>query len=316
MNAKTIVSGYLIAQAASVAVWWGVLVLVPSSVEWFQPEGWPPESLLGFWLGDVVLLVGGSFVTANAVWKQTRWATTAVWSLAMAILYPTLYCIGVSVLTDEGWIASAMMASMAGLTLAMATIHGNGDQAPSTIRVTPMNRTVAVAWTFAQTFVFWSVFLWILPMGIVEAEERLGIEGFRHPGQTPLAMFLLVVASGLGLWSGIRMATLGLGTPLPTATAPRLVVGGPYRYVRNPMALAGIMQGLAVGWYLGSYVVIGYAFGGAVVWQFFVRPVEEGDLQERFGDWYRQYQRDVWLWIPTFKRTQAHPNEDLDALTE
>jgi protein-S-isoprenylcysteine O-methyltransferase Ste14 len=35
-----------------------------------------------------------------------------------------------------------------------------------------------------------------------------------------------------------------------------LVIAGPYRYVRNPMAVAGILQGIAVGWYLGSVSVI------------------------------------------------------------
>lgn len=32
----------------------------------------------------------------------------------------------------------------------------------------------------------------------------------------------------------------------------RLVIARPYRFVRNPMAVAGIVQGLAVGWYLGE----------------------------------------------------------------
>lgn len=94
------------------------------------------------------------------------------------------------------------------------------------------------------------------------------------------------------------MALLGNGTPLPTATAPYLVVGGPYRFVRNPMALAGIVQGVAVGWYFGSLAVIAYAFTGALLWHFCVRPIEEADLQQRFPADYPQYREAVGLWLP------------------
>ena len=188
----------------------------------------------------------------------------------------------------------------------MATIHGTTTQSPATIRVTAMKKTTALAWTFAQTVVFWSVFLWIFPKGIVEAQHRVGLNEFYHTGQSALSIVLFIVASAIGAWSGLAMASHGDGTPLPTATAAKLVIVGPYRFVRNPMAFAGIMQGLAVGWYMGSYAVIGYSLAGAFVWHLFVRPVEENDLRVRFGDRYRQYQRDVRLWLPTIPSGRAN----------
>jgi len=93
------------------------------------------------------------------------------------------------------------------------------------------------------------------------------------------------------------MNCTGKGTPLPTANAPNLVVTGPYRFVRNPMALAGILQGLCTGWFLGSYAVLVYALLGAVVWHVLVRPAEERELAQRFGDEYTQYKSKVPLWI-------------------
>jgi protein-S-isoprenylcysteine O-methyltransferase Ste14 len=298
MNARQIVAAYLIAQALGTAAWWALLLLVPESVKWFQPETWPENSLLGFWLSDSVLLIGGSIAVAAAVWTRKAWTGIAIWSLAAAVWYPTLYCLGVSLLTDQAWIASAMMVSMAGLTLSMATIQGNSNQQPATIRVIPMTKTAAVGWTVAQLAIFWGVFLWILPKGIVELESRLGVPSILHAYQSSIAVGLFIVASTLGLWSGVTMAMRGDGTPLPTATAPKLVVAGPYRWVRNPMAVAGIVQGIAVGWMLGSYVVISYAILGIFVWHLFVRPVEEADLQSRFGDSYTRYRHSVGLWIP------------------
>ena len=85
---------------------------------------------------------------------------------------------------------------------------------------------------------------------------------------------------------------------MPTATAPKLVVNGPYRFVRNPVAFAGILQGLAVGRYFGSCGVIAYSILGVLVWHYCVRPVEERDLRQRFGIAYESYQQAVALWLP------------------
>lgn len=295
MHAKQIIAGYLILQAVGIAAWWSMLLLVPISASWFQPETWPSESLLGFWLADAVLLIGGSVAAAGLVLFQRGSATTVIWCLAGVAWYPALYCVGVSIITDEAWAASALMA---GLTLAMATIQGGARQEPATIRVTPMRKATAVGWTLTQTLIFWSVFLWILPKGIVEVEERLGWENFTHPYQKLAAASLFLAASVLGLASGVTMAACGEGTPLPTATTPKLVAVGAYRFVRNPMAVAGIMQGIGVGWWLGSSSVIAYSITGAFVWHIFVRPVEEADLQARFGNEYSRYRQVVGLWVP------------------
>ncbi len=256
---------------------------------------------MSFWLADFVLIVAGSIVAAVGAWRRSHWSTMAVWVVAVVTWYPTLVCIATSVRTDEAWVASSMMASMAGLSLAMATIHGNATQSPATIRVTPMSRSAAVLWTLGQITIFWGTFLGVLPLGILETERHFGWTGFTHDYQTRFSVGLFAIASGLGLWSGLTMATRGDGTPLPTATAPRLVVAGPYRYVRNPMAVAGIVQGMAVGWYLGSASVILYSLVGALLWHIAVRPVEERDLAKRFGQDYASYRKNARLWVPRLR---------------
>jgi protein-S-isoprenylcysteine O-methyltransferase Ste14 len=61
------------------------------------------------------------------------------------------------------------------------------------------------------------------------------------------------------------------------------VLAGPYRHVRNPMAVAGIAQGVAVALWLGSWAVLLYAVSGALLWHMAIRSAEERDLAERFG---------------------------------
>lgn len=154
--------------------------------------------------------------------------------------------------------------------------------------------------TLTQITVFWSVFLAVLPYGIVSWFAPLFPWEIAFP--KGLAMLLFVACSVIGLWSGYTMSQYGQGTPLPIDTARKLVLVGPYRYIRNPMAVAGIGQGIAVGLWLGSAWVVLYAFAGALLWHIIVRPSEERDLSQRFGADYVTYKANVKCWWWTFPK--------------
>ena len=298
MNVRRLIAVYLLIQSIATALWWCLLFTKPASVEWFHPTNWPRESLIGFWLSDLMLIIVGSLFTAAAIVTNKPWASIVIWTLAAATWYPTLYCLGVSFMTDQAWIASALMTSMAGITLTMATIYGHSGQTPSMFRSVAMTKRTAAGWTAVQILIFWCTFLWILPKGIFELEQILTVTKFtRFTPSHQVAPILFALASVLGITAAHAMNCTGKGTPLPTANAPNLVVTGPYRYVRNPMALAGILQGLCTGWFLGSYIVLVYAILGALTWHIFVRPTEEHELTKRFGDEYIQYKSKVPLWI-------------------
>ena len=150
--------------------------------------------------------------------------------------------------------------------------------------------------SFVQTLIFWIVFLFIIPDFLMYFEGSLGLPTFSV--QPTLGMYLFLIFSLLGFWSGATMSILGQGTPLPTDCPNKLVIKGPYRFVRNPMAIAGISQGISVGLYFGSYVIIFYALLGAVLWHYLVRPAEEEDLEKRFGAEYLAYKSKVKCWLP------------------
>ncbi|WP_261165376.1 isoprenylcysteine carboxylmethyltransferase family protein [Microbacterium sp. Marseille-Q6965] len=162
-----------------------------------------------------------------------------------------------------------------------------------------------LALTAAQTVCFWGLFLAVIPPAVALIERRWGLDAAFAPVATPMGLALLLLASGLGLWAAWSIATRGDGTPLPSAMPNRLVVAGPYRLVRNPMAVAGILQGVAVGLLLSSWLTVTYALCGAVLWHVFVRPLEESDLEARFGDEYRHYRSAVRCWWPVWRRRPA-----------
>ncbi|MFY9343113.1 MAG: isoprenylcysteine carboxylmethyltransferase family protein [Planctomycetota bacterium] len=161
-----------------------------------------------------------------------------------------------------------------------------------------------VATTLLQTAVFWATFLWLFPellagLGNHFWLPRLGVE---RAGGQGFAVALFVAASALGLGTGLTMAVRGRGTPLPLCTAREFVTSGPYRWLRNPMALAGIIQGIAVGLWRDEPLVVLYALAGAVLWHLVARPPEERDLARRFGPPFAAYRDRVGLWLPRLPR--------------
>ena len=46
--------------------------------------------------------------------------------------------------------------------------------------------------------------------------------------------------------------------------------------------------------------MVAYALLGVPVWHLWVRPWEEEDLEQRFGEPYRRYRRSIKCWLPNF----------------
>ena len=113
----------------------------------------------------------------------------------------------------------------------------------------------------------------------------------------------LLVAAGVAvlLHAFARFVVEGIGTPAPIAPTRHLVVGGLYRYVRNPMyiAVATTIAGQAL--ILGRPGLLLYAVAfGAVVWAF-VHWYEEPTLEDSFGEEYVAYRRAVPGWRPRLR---------------
>jgi protein-S-isoprenylcysteine O-methyltransferase Ste14 len=165
-------------------------------------------------------------------------------------------------------------------------------------RARPASTRWNLAKTAAQIVLFWGVFLFLLPPWVVVASSRLGVPTFPSDSFRVLAVVLFAGASALGLVSGFTMAVHGQGTPLPFDGPRRLVVSGPYTLVRNPMAIAGLVQGMAVALWHGSVAVSAYVIAGGILWHFVVRPREEEDLARTFGAAFVEYKSRVPLWLP------------------
>jgi protein-S-isoprenylcysteine O-methyltransferase Ste14 len=99
----------------------------------------------------------------------------------------------------------------------------------------------------------------------------------------------------------VRFVVEGIGTPAPIAPTQRLVVGGLYRHVRNPMYLAVGATIVGQALLLGRPILLLYAAAFAVVVVAFVRGYEEPTLARQFGAEYEDYRRAVPGWWPRLR---------------
>jgi protein-S-isoprenylcysteine O-methyltransferase Ste14 len=114
-----------------------------------------------------------------------------------------------------------------------------------------------------------------------------------------LAGVVLVAAGVLVLLHAFaRFVVEGLGTPAPVAPTDRLVVGGLYRYVRNPMYLAIAATIAGQAFVLGQPILLLYTAAFALAVAAFVRWYEEPTLRRQFGEQYERYRREVPAWWP------------------
>jgi protein-S-isoprenylcysteine O-methyltransferase Ste14 len=112
---------------------------------------------------------------------------------------------------------------------------------------------------------------------------------------------LLVAAVGFLVSAFVRFVVEGLGTPAPAAPTEHLVVGGVYRYLRNPMYVAVVAAILGQALLLGQGVLLWYAAGIGLLQAAFVRFYEEPGLRRRYGAGYDAYRRAVPAWWPRLR---------------
>jgi protein-S-isoprenylcysteine O-methyltransferase Ste14 len=151
------------------------------------------------------------------------------------------------------------------------------------------------------------IFLGILPAGLVYL-SRLLDNMFDLPSlafgviNVILGCVLIGVGILLGLWSNYVQFTVGRGTPVPVMATQQLLTQKPYSYCRNPMALGAILLYLGVAILIGSISAVGLVVLFAVILLFYIKFLEEKEMELRFGDAYREYRKQTPFIIPRFRK--------------
>jgi protein-S-isoprenylcysteine O-methyltransferase Ste14 len=117
----------------------------------------------------------------------------------------------------------------------------------------------------------------------------------------PVAWYaVVVIAVGVLLYFACvwNFSTAGRGTPGLWDPPRRVVVSGPYRWVRNPIYLAALLIVSGEAWLFLSADLLIYAAVLAAGFHLLVTGYEERRLRARFGEQYETYRRTVRRWLP------------------
>ena len=138
------------------------------------------------------------------------------------------------------------------------------------------------------------ILIWLrwLPLWLV------GPNVFNDP--RPLGWIVVAIGAVVGVPCIWQFAWRGFGTPAPWDPPRKLVVTGPYRYVRNPMyvGMGVAIIGFALVFPRGTNIFLSEVSFAAVLVSAFIVFYEEPTLEKAFGADYAEYCRNVRRWIP------------------
>ena len=218
-------------QAALLCLWWAGLSISSEFFAVFQFDEIPSVSFWSFFAADLIFIVSLSLIRAYSKRVQIEFVILGAFG------YATIYCWNASFLTSSGYLSSGVMTL--GLAYNIFLCFSS-----CLFRNSSSGLLLNATKTLVQIVCIWSVALVVIPFVLLDSfgnaySLKLGLP-------TAMGAGLFLLASVLGLASAFYMVRDGAGTPLPLDQTNKLVVSGPYRFVRNPMAVAGISQGLAI----------------------------------------------------------------------
>ena len=132
-----------------------------------------------------------------------------------------------------------------------------------------------------------------------------------HVGTPSYPVVVRVIAVVLTAAGGVVMVAPfvwfvveGIGVPFPTdpPSSRKVMVGGPYRYVRNPMYVGYFVAIIGLALFLSRAVLLIYALVLLIALMAFVHWWEEPTMTKRFGQEYEAYCQQVPGWWPRVDR--------------
>lgn len=137
--------------------------------------------------------------------------------------------------------------------------------------------------------------------------QLLSWSGIIRPALFEIQQIVGIVIGTSGLvianWCVFTFAFFGRGTPAPFDPHRRLVIRGPYRFVRNPMYLGAGFALLGSALFYESLQILGYTVLFLLASHIFVVMYAEPALLRTFGQNYEIYCDQAKRWFPSLKST-------------
>jgi protein-S-isoprenylcysteine O-methyltransferase Ste14 len=152
------------------------------------------------------------------------------------------------------------------------------------------------------TYIMVFLSMWVISPWI---GKRLDSFYYPYPKLFSISLQLLLVSGviaflgfGLTMWTIVMFKSIGKGTPNPKVPPTELVISGPYKYSRNPMACGGFLFLLGEAGIYQSPSLAGLTVLYAIILYLNTVYVEEPVLRKRFGQLYERYCETVPRFLP------------------
>ncbi len=152
----------------------------------------------------------------------------------------------------------------------------------------------------------WLKTLLILPFNVVVIIPSLILYfsgyHYKRPDMAFGIVGSLLLATGLflSIWTMILFAKVGKGTLAPWNPPKNLIVKGPYCFVRNPMIIGVLLILISECFFFSAIQLVWWAFLFFIINNIYFYVFEERQLENNFGEEYKNYKKNVPMWIPRF----------------
>ena len=160
--------------------------------------------------------------------------------------------------------------------------------------------------TLLFLFLILPFFLIWIPHRILLSPEhiyRFDIGIYRYFGLAPIVLGVVIYFFCSG-----SFVFAGKGTPIPFTPTKELIVTGLYRFVRNPLYIAGVLVLAGEAILFQSLGILIYCLVMFGIFNVHVL-MEETLLAEKFGVAYKQYCKYVDRWIPNLNPYKNNDSE-------
>ena len=176
----------------------------------------------------------------------------------------------------------------------------------------PQNHLLDIWKVLILTVVLLPLFMIFIPYWMRRFDEYLTCGSFGFGVFRYFGVILFLGALSVCLYSIIFLTIRAGGMPIGRVKGgapPRLVIAGPYKFVRNPQQLGSIIMLLGLTIYFESLSILIYTLIVTVFSHIYVVMIEKLGLRNRFGVEYEDYCKAVPRWVPKIGGKPRKPLE-------
>ena len=113
----------------------------------------------------------------------------------------------------------------------------------------------------------------------------------------PLGVALIVIGLAFAISAAMRFRAEGTELDPASASNSKLVIGGPFRFTRNPMYLGLVLQSLGIALWVGTLPMFAVPILVFAIANWAHIPFEEAKMRRQFGAAFDDYAHRVRRWI-------------------